>query len=127
MDMDVRIVVVDDDRANVLLMRRMLERAGYVNVAGTSDPGEAVELCMQEPTELLLVDLHMPGRNGYDVMAELRGRDRAPEIIVLTGDASDAVADRARGAGAGGVLVKPYSYEELLAEVSARLRGQVAG
>ena len=123
-DMDVRIVVVDDDRANVELLRRMLERAGYGNVATTNDPGEAVELCLSEPTALLLLDLHMPGADGFEVMAAVLERAPGIRVIVFTGDASTEAVQRALGAGAGSVLIKPFEYGELLSQVSAQLQGR---
>jgi len=122
-DMDVRIVVVDDDRANVELLRRMLERAGYGNVATTNDPGEAVELCLSEPTALLLLDLHMPGADGFEVMAAVLERAPGIRVIVFTGDASTEAVQRALGAGAGSVLIKPFEYGELLSQVGAQLQG----
>ena len=76
-DMDVRIVVVDDDHANVELLRRMLERAGYRHVVTTNDPGEAIELCFSEPTALLLLDLHMPRAGGFEVMEAVLGSPRS--------------------------------------------------
>jgi len=117
-------VVVDDDPANVELLRRMLERAGYVNVATTSDPAEAVELCVREPTALLLLDLHMPGADGFEVMAAVRERDPGVRVIVSTGDASPGAAQRALAAGAGSVLIKPFEYGELIRQVAEQLQGR---
>ena len=120
--MDVRIVVVDDDHANVELLRRMLDRAGYGQIATTSDPGEAVELCASEPTTLLLLDLHMPRAGGFEVMEEVLARAPGLRVIVFTGDASPAAAERALASGAGSVLIKPFSYEELVSQVTEQLR-----
>ncbi len=117
-DMDVRIVAVDDDPASVLLLRRMLERAGYRGVVTTTEPDKAVDLCTEAPTALLLLDLHMPGCDGYEVMSAVRQRTRDLAIVVLTGDAFDHVAERALRAGAAGVLVKPFTYDELIERVS---------
>ena len=115
-------MVVDDDPANVELLRRMLERAGYGNVATTSDPGEAIELCVREPTALLLLDLYMPGADGFEVMAAVHERDPGVAVVVSTGDASPGAAQRALGAGAGSVLIKPFEYDELIRQVAAQLQ-----
>ena len=117
-------MVVDDDPANVELLRRMLERAGYDDVATTTDPGEAIELCVREPTALLLLDLHMPGVDGFEVMAAVQERAVGVRVIVSTGDASPGAAQRALGAGAGSVLIKPFEYDELIRQVAEQLQGQ---
>ena len=122
-DMDVRIVVVDDDHANVELLRRMLDRTGYRRVATTNDPGEAIELCVSEPTALLLLDLHMPRAGGFEVMEAVLAQSPELRVIVFTGDASPAAAERALGSGAGSVLIKPFTYEELTSHVAEQLRG----
>jgi CheY-like chemotaxis protein len=123
LDTEVRIVVVDDDPANVELLRRMLGRAGYGNVVTTNDPAEAIELCVAERTALLLLDLHMPGVDGFEVMAAVLARAPGLRIIVFTGDASPAVAGKALGAGAGSVLIKPFEYDELLRQVADQIGG----
>ena len=91
--MDVRIVVVDDDRANVELLRRMLERAGYPDVVDADDPAEAIELCVAEPTDLLLLDLHMQGHR------RLRGDGGRPRRRSPTCRSSSSRATRAAPSG----------------------------
>jgi len=123
--MDVRIVVVDDDRANVELLRRMLVRAGYDSVVATDDPASGIDVCLHEPVGLLLLDLHMGGIDGYEVMSRVLAKDADLPIIVVTGDAAREVRERAIAAGAADVLVKPFEYEDLLTQVSAQLRSPV--
>jgi two-component system response regulator QseB len=125
-----RIVVVDDDRANLELLKRMLGHAGYDRVAGADDSASAVAAVLEEPTALLLLDLHLGNGDGggLDVIAALRERGQTLPILVVTGDASTATADRAREAGADGLFVKPFSLEELTAAVRQQLdRGLEAG
>lgn len=120
-------MAVDDDPANVLLLRRMLEQAGYSDVVTTTDSDRAVKLCAEEPTAVLLVDLHMPGPDGFGVMSAVREKPESPAVIVLTGDAFAEVAERARSAGADGVLVKPVDYEELISRVGELVEDRGAG
>lgn len=120
--MDVRIVVVDDDRANVELLRRMLERAGYPDVVGADDPARGIELCVAEPTGLLLLDLHMGATDGYEVMEAVLAQVPDLPIIVVTGEAGGAVRQRAINAGAVSVLVKPFEYDDLVAQASEHIR-----
>lgn len=120
-DKDVGIVVVDDDRANVELLRRMLTRAGYREVVATTDPAEAIELSRRETTGLLLLDLHMPGADGFEVMAAVLEQSSALRVIVTTGDVAPDVLERATDAGACSVLIKPFEYEELLTQVARQI------
>jgi two-component system response regulator QseB len=120
---DERIVVVDDDRANLELLRRVLGHAGYERVVSADDPASAVLRVLEEPTSLLVLDLHLRNGDGYDVIAALRERGETLPILVVTGDASAATADRVREAGADGVLVKPFDLEELAAAVHSQLGG----
>jgi CheY-like chemotaxis protein len=101
----------------------MLERAGYGSVVTTNDPAEAIELCAVEPTALLLLDLHMPRADGFEVMAAVLERAPGLRAIVTTGDASPVVTEKALEAGAGSVLIKPFEYEELLRQVADQIGG----
>jgi DNA-binding response OmpR family regulator len=119
---DERIVVVDDDRANVELLKRILARAGYDRVAEAGDAAGAVTRVLEEPTALLVLDLHLGDGDGYDVINALRERGETLPILVVTGDLSAGTADRAREAGADGVLLKPFELEAAVAAVREHLR-----
>src|SRR3972149_4848133 len=67
-----RIVIVDDEPANVRLLERILQHAGYTDLTSTTDPREALALCKETEPDLILLDLHMPHVDGFAVMAELR-------------------------------------------------------
>jgi DNA-binding response OmpR family regulator len=126
-DVDEQIVVVDDDRANLELLKRVLGRAGYERVVGAGDAVGAVAQVLAEPTALLVLDLHLGDRDGFEVIAALRERGESPPILVVTGDASASTADRAYETGADAVLVKPFELEELVAAVRDQLdRGRDA-
>ena len=71
---DARILVVDDERVNVVLLVRILEQDGYRNVKSVTDPSEAVALYDQFEPDLVLLDLHMPQRDGFAVMKLLEDR-----------------------------------------------------
>ena len=71
---DARILVVDDERVNVVLLERILEQDGYTNVRSTTRSDEAVALYDEFEPDLVLLDLHMPGLDGFAVMERLADR-----------------------------------------------------
>jgi EAL domain-containing protein (putative c-di-GMP-specific phosphodiesterase class I) len=112
-----RILIVDDEETNLLVLRRMLERAGYTNLMTITDSRLAVErFCAFEP-DLVLLDLHMPHPDGFEVMAQLEPlvpADSYVPILVLTADITDSARERALAMGARDFLTKPFRYNELL-------------
>jgi len=114
---DKPILVVDDEDANLLLLRRILERAGYTNVQTLKDPTRIEARFADVPPQLLILDLHMPGMDGFEVMSFLeevtsRGDDSA--FLVLTADATEEAKQRALEMGARDFLTKPIDATELL-------------
>jgi signal transduction histidine kinase len=116
-----RLLVVDDEQANVRLLERMLARAGYTEVASTTDPRQVVPLVRKFDPDLVLLDLGMPHLDGYGVMAELR--KVVPEgsylpILVLTAEPSAEAKQRALSAGAKDFLLKPFDLTEVLLRIA---------
>ena len=115
-----RILVVDDQEANVRLLERILERAGYTNVATTTDSRQVLGLYGELDPDLIVLDLLMPHMDGFEVMAEL-GR-RVPDgtylpILVLTADATPQARQRALSMGARDFLTKPFDHDEALLRI----------
>jgi len=116
-----RILVVDDDRRLCSVVRRgLVEEAYAVDVAYDGEEGEY--MAAVNPYDLIILDIMMPKKDGIEVCQELRAKGINTPILMLT--ARDAVEDRVRGldAGADDYLVKPFSFNELLARVRALLR-----
>jgi EAL domain-containing protein (putative c-di-GMP-specific phosphodiesterase class I)/DNA-binding response OmpR family regulator len=113
---DARILVVDDEPANVHLLVRLLTRAGYRAAAGTSDPREALTRVERDDPDLLLLDLHMPDLDGYQVLDAVRSRLGAGflPVIVLTGDIDTETRRRALSLGATDFLTKPFDLDEVV-------------
>ena len=116
----VRILVVDDEPRYVWTIQVNLEARGYeVLVAG--DGQRAVELVVTEEPDLIVLDIRMPGLDGYEVCRRIREFSTVP-IIMLTALAEDVDKVKGLDAGADDYVTKPFSAEELLARVRAVLR-----
>ena len=70
------VLIVDDQKANIVLLERMLRGAGYVSVTSTTEPGEVCELHRENRYDVILLDLQMPGMDGFQVMEGLKDRTR---------------------------------------------------
>ncbi len=113
------VLVVEDDPAIGRVLQLELEHEGY-HVEHASDGLSGLEKALKEP-DLVILDLMLPRLDGYEVCKRIRAKSRVP-IIMLT--ARESIADRVAGLdlGADDYLTKPFSTEELLARVRARLR-----
>src|SRR5215207_6721111 len=120
-----RILVVDDDPSVTSLLKRGLSYEGYsVDIAGSGAAG--LTLAREQAPDLIVLDIMMPGIDGLEVLRRLRAGDTRLPVIMLT--AKDAPADQVQGleTGADDYVVKPFTFEALLARVRALLRRQQA-
>jgi two-component system OmpR family response regulator len=116
-----RLLVVEDDAKLARALQRGLQREGYVvDVAGTGDEG--LDQATENDYDVVLLDVMLPGRDGFSVCRAMRRKERWAPVLMLT--ARDQVNDRIRGldAGADDYLVKPFDYGELLARLRALIR-----
>lgn len=111
-----RILMVDDEEANLTLLQRILEPAGYVNFRSTTDPEEVLSLCREFHPDLLILDILMPRMDGFEVLSEVRNRlgeeDYLP-VLILTSDQSPETKRKGLSAGAQDFLTKPLSPTEV--------------
>ncbi|MCH8189337.1 MAG: response regulator, partial [Proteobacteria bacterium] len=125
--MSARILVVDDQPLNVKLLEAKLT-AEYYNVVTAAGGVEALEKASDVCPDLILLDVMMPGMDGYEVCQRLKGDPELNHIPVVMVTALDAVADRIRGidAGADDFLTKPINDVALFARVRSLLRMKLA-
>ncbi len=117
-----RILVVDDQAANVRVVTALLERHGYA-VTAASNGKDALQAATGEVPDLLLLDMMMPGMDGFELLAALRelpGFRQVPTVFLTAAQDRDLLL-RAFEAGAVDYVTKPFMPEELLARVSAHL------
>ena len=112
-----KILIVDDQEANVILLERMLRSAGYTLVASTMDPLEVCELHRNNRYDLILLDLQMPGMDGFQVMEGLNKIETDGYLPVLVITAQPDHKLRALKAGAKDFVSKPLDLSEVLARV----------
>ncbi|HXG55532.1 MAG TPA: HD domain-containing phosphohydrolase [Vicinamibacterales bacterium] len=118
-----RILIIDDEPANVEVLRRLLERAGFARIQTTTDPREATSLYIEFRPDLILLDLHMAHLDGLEVMDALNQIAEATylPILILTGDLSEESRREALSRGAKDFLHKPFTSDEVLLRIGTLL------
>lgn len=118
--MSAKILIVEDEKPIADILKFNLEREGY-QVQCIYDGNEAIEAAIQQPPDLMILDLMLPGADGIEVCRQVRQHEDFP-IIMLT--AKDSELDKVLGLeiGADDYVTKPFSNRELLARIKANLR-----
>lgn len=115
-----RILLVDDQPANLRLLEDLLAREGFTNVVGTTESDQVLDLYRAFDPDLVLLDLMMPGLSGYAVLEQLarqRAADDFRPVLVLTADATAQARHRALSLGAKDFLTKPFDSIEAMLRV----------
>ena len=112
-----KVLIVDDQEANILLLERMLRGAGYTSIASTMQPHQVCELHRQNRYSLILLDLQMPGLDGFQVMEGLKEIETDGYLPVLVITAHPDHKLRALQAGAKDFISKPFDLAEVLMRV----------
>jgi CheY-like chemotaxis protein len=121
-----RVLVIEDDDAVRSLVIRMLERVGH-EVVATPDGREALRLFGQEPTDLVITDINMPGMDGIEVISAFRAMRAGVPIIAISGGGlmpKELLLSSAAAMGAVEVVSKPFEISRLVGAVDRALRQQ---
>lgn len=114
------ILIIDDESSNLRFLDRLLRRNGYTRIHATTCPQEGLEIFSSTTIDLVLLDLGMPGMDGFKVMEQLK-RDTAPAdyvpVLVLTGNPRPEVRNQALANGARDFLAKPFDPSEALLRI----------
>ena len=110
------ILIVDDEPANTLLLKKILATRGYTNVMTTLNPVEVVPLQLEHNFELILLDINMPEMNGYEVLEKLRNTDNFNGTQVVATSADISLRDPAKRLESGftDYITKPMEMQVLL-------------
>jgi len=121
--MSEKIFIVDDNLINRKLLAAILKKEGY-ELLEAEDGEKAVELAFREMPDLILLDIMMPKKDGYEVCAELKGDDRMANIPIIFLSAKTQTEDKIKGLGLGGAdyVTKPFDKGEVIARVKAQLK-----
>jgi DNA-binding response OmpR family regulator len=117
-----RILVVDDDPSILKLVRANLEARGY-QVLTAADGEEAIRMAEKEKPELLILDIVMPGMDGFVVCRKIREWSRVP-VIMLSAREGENDQEKCAACGANDYLTKPFVLRELLSLVKTMLKQQ---
>ncbi len=125
---DRRILVIDDEEANILLLKTFLLREGFHDLLCLADPGEALDAFVRFDPHLVLLDLMMPGIDGYQLLEAFRRQTKPDEfrpILVLTADTTLDARRRALALGAKDFVSKPFDIVEIALRITNLLETQV--
>lgn len=110
-----KILLVDDNQDSVLLLQQFLQHEGYTSVTATTDPRSVRDLHVQRRFDLIVLDLQMPGMNGFEVMEALKNSHSDVPVLAVTGQPGHKL--RALQAGAKDFVSKPFDWDEVLVRV----------
>jgi DNA-binding response OmpR family regulator len=117
-----KVLIADDEPNIVISLEYLMKRAGY-QVSIARDGQEAIDAIRRERPRLVLLDVMMPKKSGYDVCQELRADEelKGTLVLMLTAKGRDTDIDKGLGVGADAYMTKPFATKELVAKVADML------
>ena len=123
-----RILIIDDEEANILLLASLLEREGYTDIHTTTHSTAALPMYVAVEPDLVLLDLMMPEVDGFQLLEAFKRHDRADEfrpVLVLTADTNIKTRRRALSLGAKDFVSKPFDIVEVALRISNLLETRI--
>ncbi|MFG0283297.1 MAG: response regulator transcription factor [Phycisphaerales bacterium JB039] len=114
----VRVLVVDDDRDVLEAMQTAFEAEGAVTEAAT-DGNAAVTRCAEDPPDVVILDMMLPGRSGFLALEKIKGRQDSPVVIMVTANEGRRHQAYAESVGVDGYMIKPVPLEQLIGKVAS--------
>ena len=124
--MSKKVMIVDDEPNIVLSVEFLMKRAGH-EVVTAGDGEEALRVLAETKPDLMILDVMMPNKNGFEVCADVRANPETADLPILMLSAKGREAEREKGLslGANAYITKPFSTHELVARVDELLRGVI--
>ncbi|MEE3243157.1 MAG: response regulator, partial [Bacteroidota bacterium] len=116
-----RILIVDDNKINRMVTRRVLEKQ-HAQVFEAQNGEEALERVRKHHFDLILMDINMPGMNGYETTKEIRVFDKTIPIIALTAAEANYIKQKAKESGMNDVITKPYNLSQFSKVIAKELK-----
>ncbi|WP_238858677.1 response regulator [Clostridium sp. YIM B02569] len=119
-----KILIVDDNIANVLLLERMLNISGYKNIKTLTDSREILRLYSTYKPNLILLDFRMPFVDGLQIIDELNliKYDNKLSIIMISAENDKEYYDKALAKGAADFITKPFNYDDIISKITSTLQ-----
>ncbi len=118
------ILIAEDDRDILLLVRRKLELSGYTDIWGTPNGALALKKALEARPRLLVLDIMLPGLDGLSICRQVKAHyaDHAPPIMLMSARGQQDQVDEGKAAGADEYIIKPFSPRDLLEKVEVLIR-----
>lgn len=128
-DREVTILYIEDNLANVTLIKRIMDAVGSVTLLSAPDAEAGLKLAMDRRPDLILLDLHLPDMSGATVLERIRlaRETKSIPVIIVSADATSGQVERLTAAGANAYITKPYNIGSLLRQIGDLLRSQASG
>lgn len=121
MESDAKILIVDDDQTNIKFLKEILEDDFQIKTVTSGE--EALDIIYDYKPRILLLDIMLPGINGYDVCQKIREDERLSDMKIILVSAKAMISERQKGydAGADDYITKPFDHEQLLSKIEVIL------
>ncbi|GAB6989700.1 HD-GYP domain-containing protein [Paenibacillus pini] len=120
-----RVLIVDDQEYNVMLLERILQRAGFTNIHKITDPYQIKYRLLEVDPDIVLLDMHMPGMDGLQVLKQIQDHISSESylpVLMLTADATPEMRKKGLQAGVNDFLTKPYDRTEIILRITNLLK-----
>ena len=111
-----KILIIDDSALSRRMLRKILESESY-NVIEAADGFSALEVFSLENPDLVMLDLTMPGINGFDVLKQLKGMKQSIKVLIASADIQSITREMVMNLGADGFVNKPFNPEQILESI----------
>lgn len=120
-DRSARILLIDDNALTRSVLRNILREGGFQSVREASEAEAGMALARHFSPDLICLDVNMPGKNGIELLRELKAEWPKTPVLMITASSQPPVVEACAWAGADGYLIKPFSTETLVKTIEAAL------